>query len=216
MTLIRATPGRVDGMIRTRIDRIERGVARALMLTARDAVPMIRKRAPIAFGPLRASVDDRPVLTHYRGKNTGPIVHARTVVDSPYAGAVERGSPPHKPNFERLLAWVKLRGMQGLTARGNLRSRFPAKMGPTTPFHARNVAKRLKQMVVRKSRGNKRQKRDANGRYLPTDAAVRVTQAISSAIEKRGTRPHFFVRNSLIEIAATMGRRVRTAVRSAD
>ena len=185
-------------MVQTRMRNIEKRVTRALARVAAEAVPMIRRRAPKAFGDLQGSVHaelaDNP----------------KTVVDAPHAGAVEKGSPPHTPDMDKLLAWVKLRGRQGLTNRGSLRQRFPRiEMGLTTPGHAKRVAKALKRLEVRASR----RKVDPHGRFMPVDAAMKVTEAIAKTIEKRGTRPQFFVRNSLPEIAANMGRQVRKAVK---
>lgn len=203
MSIVVSNPNQLPGLIKARMRGIERRVKKALEKTAVEAVPMIRKRTPKAFGDLQGSI-------HAETLAEG----ARTVVDAPHAGAVEIGSPPHMPNMDRLLAWVKLRGAQGLTERGRLRTRYPRMaLGLTTPRQARRVAKALKALEVRAARANKRKKRDAYGRYLPTDAAVQVAKAIADAIQKRGTRPYWYVRSSLTEIAATMGRRVRSAVK---
>lgn len=215
MTQIRTTLRSLPNLVQTRLLRIERRVAQGLMHTSEAAVRMIRKRAPRAFGPLRDSVHSVPRLQYSRGLSAAPMVHAKTIVDAPHAAGIERGTTPHTPNFERLLAWVKLRGMQGLTEKGRLRSRYGAssRIGPTTALHARNVSRRLKNLEVRRRAASPRKGRDANGRYLPTDAAVQVARAISMAIQKKGTRPQWFVRRSITEIAAEMGRRVRVAVK---
>ncbi len=163
--------------------QIRKDVDKAIWSTAKKAERPIRRRAPKAFGELANSVQ-----AYQRGSNGNPV----TSVDAPHAGAVEIGSPPHKPDFERLLAWVKLRGLQGRgvgfsrrTGRG-LRKRFPKAWGPTTPFHARNVGSQLKALAAQNIHGDR--------------AAIKVAQAISKGIELHGTRPHWFVRESLGDI----------------
>lgn len=220
---IKTTPGGLVRLIQRRMERKDRDIKNALGTVAHAAVAMIRKRTPKAFGELRDSthaVIDPHVETHLGMSDWMPTVAAKTIVDAPHAKAVEIGSGPHAPDIKKLTEWVKLRGMQGLTARGRLKTRWRGSkihiaetIGLTTPFQARNVAKRLKGLEVRAARANKRKKRDAHGRYLPTDAAVKVAEAIAEGIKKRGTRPHWMVRDSIPEIAAHMGRLVRTVVK---
>ncbi len=143
---------------------------------------------------------------------------AANVLDAPHAKAVEVGSGPHNPDMKKLEAWVRLRIGQGTTSTGKVRKSWPARgskasfdIGLTTPRHARNVASRLKAMEVRGRRATK--KRDAFGRHLPADAVLKITEAIAKGIRLHGTRPHWMVRNSITEIAANLGRRVRTAVK---
>lgn len=177
--------------------QILKGIDRAIWSTAQKAVRPIKKRTPKAFGELQNSVQ-----AYARGSNGHPV----TSVDAPHAGAVEIGSPPHKPNFERLLAWVKLRGMQGRN-RGGLRRRFPKALGPTTPFQARRVASIFKSLEVRGRAGV--------GRHLPIDAPTQVAQAISKGIEAHGTRPHWYVRESLPDIRDILATEVRKGLDSA-
>ncbi len=190
------------GNLRRALERgqqqIRRGVERAIWSTAQKAVRPIKKRTPKAFGELQNSVQ-----AYSRGANGHPV----TSVDAPHAGAVEIGSPPHKPNFERLLAWVKLRGMQGRN-RGGLRKRFPKSLGPTTPFQARRVASIFKALEVRGRAGV--------GRHLPIDAPVQVAQAISKGIETQGTRPHWYVRESLPDIREILAAEVRKGLDAAS
>lgn len=175
----------LNRLIRMRVKRMHSDTDKALRSAARKSVNPIRKRAPKAFGELQNSVQD-----YTKGSNGNPVV----AVDAPHAAAVEIGSPPHKPDFEKLLAWVRLRGLQGLNRSGKtIRKRFPRELGPTTPHQAPRVASLLKKLEVRGKRGV--------GRHSPSDAAVQVARAISNAIEKKGTRPHFFVRESMTEIA---------------
>lgn len=126
----------------------------------------------------------------------------KTSVDAPHAAAVEQGSIPHTPNWEQLVAWVKLRGLQGLTPRGRLRNRFPKSWGPTTPKQASRVALMFKKYEIRGKRGV--------GRHSPVNAAEQVARAISKGIEQNGTRPHWYVLNSLPEIMEILGSELKS------
>lgn len=189
--------GKLRGHLARGQKGIKAAITRAIKSTSQKAIKPIRKRVPVAFGELRDSIQ-----AYSRGTNGSPV----TVADAPHAGAVEIGSPPHKPNFERLLAWVKLRGMQGLrksarTPMGKARMRFGHGVGPTTRSQARRVATMLKQLEVRGRKGV--------GRHSPADAAVQVARAISKGIEEHGTRPHWFVRQSLPEIRGILDGEIR-------
>ncbi len=203
---------RVNGLgaLRRHLVRGQRGikdaVGKAIWSTARKAVVPIRKRTPRAFGELQESIQ-----AYSRGQNGNPV----TIADAPHAGAVEIGSPPHKPNFERLLAWVRLRGMQGLnrnrTPQGSKRMRFGHGAGPTTAKQAKRIAGMFKAKEVRgrwfgtKAKGN----RLNVGRHSPVDAAVQIAQAISNKIEKYGTKPHWYVRDSLSDIQQILNGEMR-------
>lgn len=185
---VKCTPNQLPRLIRGRVLAFAGRCERAVERTARAAVPIIQGRTPKAFGDLVESV------------------HAeedRTVVNAPHAAAVERGSAPHRPNMEALIRWVKLRGMQGLTGRGKIRSRFARELGPTTAQHAMNVAGMLKALEVRGKRGT--------GRHLPIDAAEQVAEAIAAGIEKHGTKPTWFVRESLPQIGQVLLENLRRA-----
>ncbi len=192
---------RVNGIqnLRRALERgqrnIRKGIDEAIWKTAQKAMAPIRKRVPVAFGELRNSVQ-----AYKRGAN-GNVV---TAVDAPHAAAVEVGSLPHKPDFERLLAWVRLRGLQGLNPSGkSLKKRFPKNSGFTTPRQALKISSLLKSLEVRGKRGV--------GRHSPADAAVQVARAISDSIEKRGTPPHWFVRDSLHEIRTILDSEIKLA-----
>ncbi len=174
----------LPGLLEQGARDIETQVGKAIDATSRLAVGAIRKRTPVAFGDLKNSVhaDER-----------------KTVVSAPHAGAVEIGSRPHTPDYERLLAWVKLRGMQGVQGRRAVRKME----GPTTAAQAMKIAGQLKDKVVRGKAGK-------NGRYSPIDAAEQVTRAIMAKIEKTGTKPHWFVLNSLPDIEKILHKQVRS------
>lgn len=169
---------------------------RAMRRTASDAVAIIRPRTPKAFGELSNSI-------HAGAISAGNTV-AQTVVSAPHASAVEIGSRPHKPDFEALLKWVKLRGLQGLTKSGKVRNRFSKSEGPTTPRQARGVAQELKGLEVRGTR--------KNGRHSPIDAPEVVARRISNAIEKGGTKPHWYVRDSIPEIEEKLAENITRAL----
>lgn len=198
----------IGNIVKRKVQGIEKRVAAALVKVAIEAAPMIRKRTPKAFGELQASTQG-----YAKGRNGFPV----TALDAPHAAAVEKGSGPHQPNMAKLLEWVKLRGAQGLTDRGRLRQRFRKAQGFTTPRQAKRVAGLIKPLEVRAQRARKargrRPGRAASGRHLPIDAAMLVAERIAEGIRKHGTRPFWMVRNSLTEIAANMGRRVRAAVK---
>ncbi len=184
---IRTTPGKLRSMIQRRLDLLQRRVTAARSMTARDAVPHVRLNAPKAFGDLRGSV---------HAVTDGAV--PKLVVDAPHAAAVEKGSAPHNPNFEKLLAWVKLRGMQGLR---NIRSAHLH--GPSTRRQAQSVKALLREEVI-KGKG---------GQYSPTDAPERVAMRIANQIRRWGTKPHWYVRDSLPVIAMRLGRNVRAKLK---
>lgn len=161
---------------------IKKGCESAIWKTAQAAVRPIRRRVPVAFGELQTSVQ-----AYERGNNGNAV----TSVDAPHAGAVEIGSPPHKPDFERLLAWVKLRGLQALSMRA-AKKRFPGSGGG---YQVPRVGAMFRALIQRS-----RSQYGGAGRHSPADAAVQVAQAISKSIEARGTKPHWYVRESLPEI----------------
>lgn len=176
--------------------RIRNAVESALRKTSRDAIGIIRPRTPKAFGELVDSL--------HAEDGDGDRIAAKTVLDAPHASAVEKGSLPHHPDYEALLAWVKLRGMQGLAEGGRIRRRFGRSEGPTTPTHAVSVAMEIRSREMRGSR--------AVGRHVPIDVPDEIARRIYWAIVKNGTRPQFFVRDSLPQIESKLGDNVRRAL----
>jgi hypothetical protein len=181
---VNCRPEELPGLIRSHLNGLQTRIGRAVQKTAADAVTPIRKRAPKAFGDLQNSVHAVP----------GP--NPKTIVDAPHAGAVERGSPPHTPDFERLLAWVKLRGMQGLNGTSR-------RDGRTTARQATRVKDLLSHEV----------QRGPGGPFSPVDSPTRVAEAIAKGIEKHGTRPYWFVRESLEDVRALLNTNVRGALK---
>lgn len=138
---------------------------------------MARDTMPKAFGELIAGLD---VSDTANG--------ARITSSAPHSAAVEQGSRPHTPPLEPLIAWVKLRGMQGLQPQGRLRQLA----GTTTASHARAVASQLHKM-------------ERNG-SLDVDAAEQVARAIQHAISVHGTKPTWFARRALPGIRDALDR----------
>lgn len=186
---------RVNGIknLRAALDRgqngIKKGIESAIWKTAQKAVRPIRRRVPVAFGELSASVQ-----AYQRGAHGNPV----TSVDAPHAGSVEVGSRPHTPDFERLLKWVKLRGFQALGG-------GPRKRGPTSAYQVPRIKTLLKALVVKGKRGG-------SGSHSPADAAEQVARAISKGIQAHGTKPHWFVRESLGDIREILNTEVRKAL----
>src|SRR6185312_2759464 len=119
-------------------------------------------------------------------QHTGPGHIASTITSAPHAGAVEAGSRPHLVPLDALIKWVKLRGMQGLTASGRIRTKRWNPEGTTTFAHARRVASQLKGME--------------SGGSLSIDAPEQIARAIQQAILKKGTKPHWYTAKSMPEI----------------
>lgn len=195
---IQCTPGNLHELIEQGARDIERRVGHILEVVAKNAVPVVRRNVPVAFGELRDSIHALP----------GP--DPKTVVDAPHAQAVEVGSAPHTPNFAKLLAWVKLRGIQGLQGKRRIRKMA----GVTTAKHAARVAQELRYL---ENGGNRRRRYLKNGslnplkvgRHSPIDAPEQVARAISRKIKKDGTEPRWFAQNSLPEIEKILRRQMR-------
>lgn len=211
-------------------DRVRR-VRAAMGQTAVHGAHLVAQNVPIAFGELRSSVHAE-VLPE----------HTRTVVNAPYAAAVEGGSRPHWVPIEPLLKWVKLRGMQGLSAKGNARaSKGP---GTTTARHSLGVASQLANMMNVDSGGAvaagfKARKRSLKmtgregalaqrmadhaseraasralkkGVNVDIDAPMQIARSIQFAIGIGGTKPHWFVRQQLPAIESQLKQLVKASL----
>ncbi|MGH7297810.1 MAG: hypothetical protein ACRELB_22920, partial [Polyangiaceae bacterium] len=122
---------------------------------------------------------------------------AAIVVDAPHAAPVETGSRPHTPPLAPLVAWVKLRGAQGLLSERQI-GRLP---GSTTASHARSVAAGLAAME--------------KGGALDVNAPVRIARAIQQVIARRGTKPHWYARVALPDLRRILGVAIRDALAKA-
>ena len=168
----------------------ERRVQSAIRRTAQKGAAHVRRNVPVAFSELRDSVSA-----------TG----TKIVADAPHAAAVEVGSRPHWPPLEPLIKWVKLRGMQGLASDRQL-SRLP---GTTTEQQARAVNAELSRFAVARSRRGR-------ATALDIDAPRKVAFLIARAISRRGTKPHFYMRNSLAAILGILHIEIEAALPDRD
>jgi hypothetical protein len=164
----------------------ERRLRGAVGDAARAGVSVVKHRVPVAFGELRESVKPED-------REGGAAI----VVDAPHAAPVETGSRPHTPPLAPLVAWVKLRGAQGLLSPRQI-GRLP---GSSTAAHAITVAAALQSM-----------ERDG---ALDVEAPVRIARAIQRAIRDRGTKPHWYARSSLPAIRTVLGAAIRKALSEA-
>jgi hypothetical protein len=155
----------------------------AVRRAAREAVGIVKRQVPVAFGDLRESVE---------AKNTER--GAAIVVDAPHAAAVEVGSRPHTPPLEPLEAWVRLRGMQALLS-DRERGRLP---GTTTKASAEGIGAELAKHV----------KDGASA----ADAPRRVAFMIQQKIARTGTMPHWYARASLPDIRRTLDAYMKDAL----
>lgn len=166
---------------RSRQTRVEHTVG----ATARRVRAFVmRETAPVAFGDIR---DHISVVLAQRGT-------ASVVASSAHAAAVENGSKPHMPPIESLIAWVKLRGMQGLTSQGRiLRSSKDWRMDP-----AKRIAKQLRGMQ--------------SGKALSVDAPTQLAWAIARAISKKGTKAQPFMKRAIPYAISELDRLVKIAI----
>lgn len=136
-------------------------------------------KAPVAFGALRDSLSSQATVTG-----------ARIRASAPHAQALEVGSRPHMPPLQPLVAWVKLRGMQGLNA---------AASGGRARGQPAFVAQEIR------ARGT--------GTSTPIAAPEDIAWMIARAIAKNGTRPHWFMRRSLPEVRSILDAYMKSFLR---
>ena len=116
------------------------------------------------------------------------------MVDAPHAAPVETGSAPHTPPLAPLVAWVKLRGAQGLLSERQI-GRLPGH-DDRHPCAGHRL----------RARG------DQSGGALDVQAPVRIARAIQQAIRPRGTKPHWYARGSLPAIRAVLHGLIKDAL----
>ena len=159
----------------------EKRLDEARRRAARSHAAYVRAHMPVAFGDLRSSV-------HHKD--------GRVIVDAPYAAAVERGSRPHWMPLEPLIKWVKLRGFQGLASERSL-SRMP---GTSTKAHALSISGEL--ASHRRGPGGIGPETSFSSFSIDSEgaessAAVDVAKRIQLAIALKGTKPTWFMRDSI-------------------
>ena len=150
--------------------------------------------APKAFGFLAESI-----VSH--GGDPGA---AEVSCESDYAEAVElgtRGAPRKAPPLDKIIAWVQLRGIQGLSAKGNL-IRLPRSVKvfrnqvSRGRYHARTVAAEIRNQVGGSEGAAAWRAHTMNDSgVLP--ATLAVARAIQMKIKNVGTKPRRFMLNSI-------------------
>lgn len=197
---------------RAREKRVHRAVNRA----AREARGIVEKKIPRAFGELADSLDLVDIAPG----------HADVRVDAPYAAAVHNGSRPHTPPLAPLIAWVTLRGLQGLTMAGGVKSNRARKTNTvkdTRREAARVIAASLRNRLGRSGAAEWRQhmgrlydvSADARANLAGAEAdpaVVAIARAIQGKIAKAGTKPHPFVADSVEPTTRVLDRFVKEAL----
>lgn len=165
----------------------QRRLENAIRRTARRGVGVVKKNVPVAFGELREDIEARPVGD--RG--------AQIFADAPHAAAIEVGSRPHWVPLEALVKWVRLRGMQGLSSPRAL-ARLP---GTTTQRHAVHVAEQIRGHML------------ADGSdAIAADAPLKIAKQIQLAIARRGTKPHWYMRQSQGAVMTLLDEEIQKAL----
>ncbi|GEM_PF-1842331 len=163
-------------------------VKKAIVKAARQGKAYIVKfTLPIAFRELEHSL---------RVESKGGKV--RIVADAPHAAPVETGSRPHWPPLAPLIAWVKLRGMQG--NQGAAKGKPTRLRGTTTAEHSNEIALVLNVLAMQRGGSN------------DVDDPAAIARAIQIAISRRGTKPHRYMAKALPEIRRILDVEVRIAL----
>lgn len=175
----------------------ERRLQIAIRKTARQTRNAAVRSVPRAFGELADSIEAEDIAPG----------HSDVVADAPHAAAVEVGSRPHMPPLAPLIAWVELRGMQGLTAKGNVKSnrirgvhflvKDPRKEA------ARNIAQQLRSRLGR-SGASAWRARASQGPLAQREtghdpATVAIARAIQMKIARSGTKPRRYMQATIPE-----------------
>lgn len=177
----------IDKDVRAKQQKLKTAVKK----TIRRVRPIVAGNIPVAFGELRDSL-------HIIDASDGSAL----IADAPHAAAVERGSRPHTPPLEPLIAWATLRGMQGLSASGIVRR--SAKVHAS----AKTIAASLRATMGRE--GAAAWRKHVSNLYsvsasprgnlggMDVDPAVKaIAFAIQQRIKERGTRPHRFMASAV-------------------
>lgn len=177
-------------LMRKHQEQRERRIKKATKKAVQRGAAYVRRHMPVAFGELRDDI-----------QATGTQV----VSDAPHSEAVELGSRPHWVPLEALIKWVKLRGAQGLFSDAQIG--YNARHQTTTAGHAKSVAQQLAAL--------RRGGFDASGpetAFSSVDAPTQVAKAIQIAIAKKGTKPHWFMRDAVPEIMSFLNEEMQLAL----
>lgn len=152
---------------------LQKRVIKATHKAADFGAKLAKQLAPIAFRELRDGI--------IKIKGPGGALYRST---APHSEAVEKGSRPHTPPLAPLVAWVKLRGMQGLGRGRKINS-------------AADRSSRVADIRIAAALRNKGEVRGRRVVSTPVDAPEQIARAIQAVIAKRGTKPHWYMRRSV-------------------
>lgn len=188
----------------------------AVRKTARQGANYVRGHVPKAFEELADSI---------LAEDLGPGF-ARISADAPHAAAVENGSAPHMAPLEPLIAWVELRGLQGLTKSGGVRKENWLKAAKKSAYAvgemqvSRSIARSLRQSMGRAGaaawRGGMELGSLARRELGHDPAVVEIARAIQMAIAKRGTRPRRYMQRAVEPVTRMLAVNVKNALPDKD
>ncbi len=199
---------------RKRDERVRRAVVKAAKITAET---VRRDIAPKAFGELAESI-------HFGEALNGAYV----IADAPHAEAVEVGSRPHTPPLAPIIAWVRLRGIQGLLKNGGLakhallskRDKSLQQINSSTS--AMRIARMLREQLGSKKVTSKRAADwralaktlggNSRGSPLVDEATLAVARAIQTKIAKFGTKPQRYMFSGVSVAMEALDRFVKVAL----
>lgn len=172
----------------------DRRINTAIRKTSRQTRNFVmRETVPVAFGDVRDHIE---VVDGAPGTSS-------VVANSAHAASLETGSRPHMPPVESLIAWVKLRGMQGIgDTRAPKRDKTGRYVGGTVEDWRKSPAKWAAKQLAKQVRNN----------ATPVDAPTRLAWAIARAIAKRGTKAQPFMKNAVPYAEEQLGQFVKEAL----
>lgn len=201
-TSLSAAARAVERDSKARQRRVEGAVKKAARVTARVVA---KDLVPKAFGELSESI-------HVVDAINGSAV----VADAPHAEAVELGSRPHMPPLDPIIRWVKLRGLQGITKKGNVVQNIRSVSSNGAQKLGSKAAAKSVGMSLAKQLGHDRQALSAWRSIANTGAVDPATLAVAKAIQmsiaKQGTRPFRFMFAGITTAMAALDEFVRLAL----
>ncbi len=184
---LRGAERELKGLLKKHNTARRRRIKHALAVAAQRGKQHVAANMPIAFKELVDSLSANPP-----GRTDS---WTQILVDAPHAEAVELGSRPHVPPLAPLVAWVKLRGMQGLKSDKQLRKL----RGNSTASHARAIASII------------RDHQHPSG-FTALDVPEQIARAIQAGIAKHGTQPNRFMAKAVPVVQQALYEEVAAAV----
>jgi len=199
--------------IKKDVAKTERKLQDAIRKAARQTRNYVaREKVPVAFKELQNSLYVRDVQPGW----------SEVVADAPHAETVEVGARPHMPPLDPIIAWDQLRGLQGLTPKGNVRCPKAWRLAP-----ARLVAQELHGRLggsygaaVWRARefskiGAGKLTGAAGVPAMADPETVRIARRIQHFIAKNGTRPHRYMMTSMTQAGQYLDQFARAAIPTA-